>query len=227
MGVGSSAQSGGQPLLEAAGIEPAPGGAKLPAESRPYLVTARNTWGSSSRRIPPCTAPFQVIPQAPATYVQHDGELLACSVSRIRPVRKDRTFPMVRMWVLHGSQNLSVRGQASCHFLPNIGGPRRTLVVAKGKSGGFSRTYEGRWLAENPSTASVDGASVTTKPTEGSARPYTPSTHPKSVKLELSIVIHVVLECRVCSVLPTNGQTRGDYQANVTAKVNPRVDCAH
>jgi hypothetical protein len=28
--------------MEAAGIEPAPGGAKPLAESRPYLVTARN-----------------------------------------------------------------------------------------------------------------------------------------------------------------------------------------
>jgi hypothetical protein len=57
--------------VEAAGIEPAPGGAKLPAESRPYLATARNAWESVSRRVPSCPASFQVIPQAPATYVQH------------------------------------------------------------------------------------------------------------------------------------------------------------
>jgi hypothetical protein len=38
--------------LEAAGIEPAPDGAKLPAESRPYLVTARNDLESISRRVP-------------------------------------------------------------------------------------------------------------------------------------------------------------------------------
>jgi len=59
--------------VEAAGIEPAPGGAKLPAESRPYLVTARNAWESSSRRVPSCPALFRPIPHAPATYVQHGG----------------------------------------------------------------------------------------------------------------------------------------------------------
>ncbi len=59
--------------VEAAGIEPAPGGAKLPAESRPYLATARNAWESISRRVPSCPVPFQPIPHAPATYVQHRG----------------------------------------------------------------------------------------------------------------------------------------------------------
>ena len=59
--------------MEAAGIEPAPGGAKLPAESRPYLVTARNAWESISRRVPSCPALFRPIPHASATYVQHDG----------------------------------------------------------------------------------------------------------------------------------------------------------
>ncbi len=59
--------------MEAAGIEPAPGGAKLPAESRPYLATARNAWESISRRVPFCPAPFQPVPHAPATYVQHGG----------------------------------------------------------------------------------------------------------------------------------------------------------
>ncbi len=57
--------------LEAAGIEPTPGGAQLPAESRPYLVTARNAWESSSRCVPFYPVLFQAIPQAPATYVQH------------------------------------------------------------------------------------------------------------------------------------------------------------
>jgi len=59
--------------VEAAGIEPAPGGAKLPAESRPYLVTARNAWELISRRVPSCPALFQPIPRPPATYVQHGG----------------------------------------------------------------------------------------------------------------------------------------------------------
>jgi hypothetical protein len=57
--------------VEAAGSEPAPGGAKLPAESRPYLVTARNAWDSSARRVPWCPVLFRPIPQVPATYVQH------------------------------------------------------------------------------------------------------------------------------------------------------------
>ncbi len=70
--------------VEAAGIEPAPGGAKLPAESRPYLASARNAWESISRRVPSCPTPFQPIPHAPATYVQHGG---GCPppVSRLGP----------------------------------------------------------------------------------------------------------------------------------------------
>ncbi len=59
---------GGQPSLEAPGIDPAPGGAKLPAESRLYLVTARNAWESMSRRVPSCAVPFRPIPHAPATW---------------------------------------------------------------------------------------------------------------------------------------------------------------
>jgi hypothetical protein len=70
--------------VEAAGIEPTPGGAQLPAESRPYLVTARNAWESSSRRVPSCPAPFQPIPHAPATYVQHGGD---CTPPTARPFR--------------------------------------------------------------------------------------------------------------------------------------------
>ena len=66
-----TAAEGPPRLLEAAGIEPAPGGAKLPAESRPYPVTARNAWESVSRRVPSCPALFRPIPHAPATYVQH------------------------------------------------------------------------------------------------------------------------------------------------------------
>ena len=80
----NSTRGGGQPLLEAAGIEAAPGGAKLPAESRPYLATARNAWESSSRRVPSCPAPFRPIPHAPATYVQH-GE--GCPPLAARPYR--------------------------------------------------------------------------------------------------------------------------------------------
>ncbi|KFE67278.1 hypothetical protein DB31_8718 [Hyalangium minutum] len=53
--------------MEAAGIEPAPDGAKLPAESRPYLATARNDLESRSRRIPCSPAPFQPIPRSHAT----------------------------------------------------------------------------------------------------------------------------------------------------------------
>ncbi len=59
--------------MEAAGIEPTPGDAKLPAESRPYLATAWNAWESPSHHVPSCPALFQVIPQSPATYVQHGG----------------------------------------------------------------------------------------------------------------------------------------------------------
>jgi hypothetical protein len=59
--------------MEAAGIEPAPGGAKPSAESRPYLVTARNDSESLSRRVPSRPVLFQPVPHVPATYVQHDG----------------------------------------------------------------------------------------------------------------------------------------------------------
>jgi hypothetical protein len=68
-----SAQSGGQPLVEAAGIEPTPGGANPLAESRPYLVTARNDSESLSRSVPCRPVLSQYVPQAPATYVQHGG----------------------------------------------------------------------------------------------------------------------------------------------------------
>ncbi len=57
--------------VEAAGIEPAPGGAKLPVASRPYLVSTRNRWKSISRCVPSCPALFQAIPQARATYTRH------------------------------------------------------------------------------------------------------------------------------------------------------------
>ena len=43
-------------------MEATPGGAKLPAESRPYLVTALNDWESASRRVPSCPALFRPIP---------------------------------------------------------------------------------------------------------------------------------------------------------------------
>lgn len=58
-----TAHSGGLLPVEAAGIEPAPGGAKTPTKSRPYLVTARSAWASLSRRVPsrppPCCSPFR------------------------------------------------------------------------------------------------------------------------------------------------------------------------
>jgi len=59
--------------MEAAGIEPAPGGAKPSAESRPYLATTRNDSESLSRRVPCRPVLSQHVPQAPATYVQHGG----------------------------------------------------------------------------------------------------------------------------------------------------------
>ena len=59
---------------EAAGIEPTPGGAKPSAESRPYLVPARNDSESLSRRVPCRPVLSQYVPQAPATYVQHGGQ---------------------------------------------------------------------------------------------------------------------------------------------------------
>ena len=52
---------------------PQPGGAKLSAESRPYLVTTRNDLESLSRRVPCRVVLSHPIPQAPATYVQHGG----------------------------------------------------------------------------------------------------------------------------------------------------------
>jgi hypothetical protein len=58
--------------MEAAGIEPAPGGAKPLAESRLYLATARNDLESLSRRVPCRPVLSQYVPQAPATHVQHD-----------------------------------------------------------------------------------------------------------------------------------------------------------
>ena len=70
--------------MEAAGIEPTPGGAKPLAESRPYLVTARNASESISLRVPSCPALFQAVPQAPATYVQHGG---GCPPPAVRPSR--------------------------------------------------------------------------------------------------------------------------------------------
>jgi len=90
--------------LGAAGIKPTPGGAKLPAESRPYPVTARNAWESSSRRFPCCPVLLQSIPYAPATYVKHGwaahlppldipGCMASCSCSR--PERATRS----RCWV--------------------------------------------------------------------------------------------------------------------------------
>jgi len=48
--------------MEAAGIEPAPVGAKTSAESRPYLTTARNdseSYPAASRVIPSCPTPFR------------------------------------------------------------------------------------------------------------------------------------------------------------------------
>jgi hypothetical protein len=59
--------------VEAAGIEPAPGGAKPLAESRPYLVTARNDSESRSRRVPFRPVLFRSVPHVHATYVQHGG----------------------------------------------------------------------------------------------------------------------------------------------------------
>ncbi len=59
--------------VEAAGIEPAPGGVKASAESRPYLIAARNDLDSLSRRIPCRPVLSHSVPQAPATCVQHDG----------------------------------------------------------------------------------------------------------------------------------------------------------
>ncbi len=102
-----------QPLLEAAGIEPAPGGAKLPAESRPYLVTARNAWESISRRVPSCPALFRAIPQAPATYVQHGGACLRTHCAPALPSEKV-TFPRVTVRGPAASQSVSVQGQPSC-----------------------------------------------------------------------------------------------------------------
>ncbi len=69
---GQRLESGGLLYVEAAAIEPAPGDAKPLAESRPYLVTARNDLESLSRRVPFRPVLSQHIPQAPATYVQHD-----------------------------------------------------------------------------------------------------------------------------------------------------------
>ncbi len=83
-------ESGGLFCMEAAGIEPAPGGAKPLAESRPYLVTARNDLESLSRRVPCRPVLSQHIPQAPATYVQHGGAL------RLRP---DRSAPTLEAWL--------------------------------------------------------------------------------------------------------------------------------
>ena len=60
------------PEMEAAAIEPTPGGAKPLAESRPYLVTARNDSESISRRVPSRPVVFQPVPQTPATYM-HQG----------------------------------------------------------------------------------------------------------------------------------------------------------
>jgi len=61
------------PWMEAAGIEPAPGSAKPSAESRPYLAIAWNDSESLSHRIPCRPVLSHLIPQAPATYVQHGG----------------------------------------------------------------------------------------------------------------------------------------------------------
>jgi len=66
-------ESGGLLSLEAAGIEPAPGGAKPLAESRPCLATTRNDLESLSRRVPFRPVLSHPVPQAPATYVQHGG----------------------------------------------------------------------------------------------------------------------------------------------------------
>jgi redox-sensitive bicupin YhaK (pirin superfamily) len=60
-------------FLGAAGVEPAPGGAKSSAESPRYLVAVRNDSESLSRRVPCRPVLSQHIPQASATYVQHGG----------------------------------------------------------------------------------------------------------------------------------------------------------
>jgi hypothetical protein len=102
---GNSLESGGLLSVEAAGIEPAPGGAKPLAESRPYLVTARNDWESLSRRVPCRPVLSQHIPQARATYVQHGRGRSRAGVARrtvlhkgippIQAISKSRRSPII------------------------------------------------------------------------------------------------------------------------------------
>jgi hypothetical protein len=57
-------------------LGPLGGGSVKPlAESRAYLATAQNDSESLSRRIPCRPVPSQHVPQALATYVQHDGRV--------------------------------------------------------------------------------------------------------------------------------------------------------
>ncbi|MDC0713274.1 hypothetical protein POL68_32730 [Stigmatella sp. ncwal1] len=90
--------------MEAAGFDPAPGGAKPLAESRPYLVTARNDSVSISRRVPSHPVLFHPIPHVPATCVQHRGARHCGTVETACTLRgsKARSGHAQGGWVVEG-----------------------------------------------------------------------------------------------------------------------------